>query len=136
VLSVVTFILWKTGVFDLLTTLFAKDKNAALNAFDAANNTGSSTWSAEKIRSDANQIADALGWRKRDGILAFVAFSAYTEDEDTAFGLVKNYTNPAMLAILVTAYRDLATDGRDLKADCAKYLTSEQIAYLRLKNII
>jgi hypothetical protein len=91
-----------------------------------------STWTPEKIRSDARTLTYQFKTYKGSWFWNHLTYWL----DDTAFNIVKNYTNKPLKKALETAYRDLYTDGRDLNVDIEKYLSGSAVDYLRTKGII
>jgi hypothetical protein len=128
-----------TGLGDIFRRIWnptpkeTQDHNEAV--FDAnvkKVTTPNSTWTPDKIRKDAKDLTYQFKTYKGSWFFNHLTYWL----DDTAFNIIKNYTNKPLKKALEDAYQDLYTDGRDLNVDIEKYLSSSAVTYLRSKGII
>jgi hypothetical protein len=91
-----------------------------------------SKWTLEKNNVDANDVANAL----RTNVDNDHWYKGFTENEDSAFEIVKQYTNQQQFINLSTFYRTVSTNQRNLKNDLVDLLDDNQLVYLKKKGII
>ncbi|PAW94080.1 hypothetical protein CKK33_11470 [Mucilaginibacter sp. MD40] len=95
-------------------------------------NVTNSTWTPDKIRSDARRLAYEFNTYKGSWGVERIFYRL----DDTAFNIVKNYTNKTLKKALDEAYTTFATDGRTLDTDLMKFISSDGVKYLRTKGIL
>jgi len=141
IVAVIGYVLYKimktpTMLGDFLTKIFNPDTAMITehkeSTFDAAP-TGSTTWTNERIRSDAREVAYCLGTGLNDNWFDHWALPGTKEK---AYKILCNYTNKAIRDKFKQAYRTIYTKQDDLTRSCQSYLSSEFVHDLTRKGII
>jgi len=141
ILGVVGFLFYRllkspTVVGSFLSSIFlpssASEVTSKEDAFDKKV-PPNPTWTPERIRSDARQVAYIFGTGIHDWL--FLDHLAWPWNKTKAFEIIKNYTNPVYNKQFKDAYSNIYTNGNNLGEDCSQYLQN-YYQYLLDKQII